>query len=163
MTCRPPEDTPEDDQGQEGGQPPAERRWLVSVLGGTAQAMFGKITRIQNVVDEEVTIGEEECCFVSLVYNVEGDGDDIHAFSDEIDFHVGEAAPENTPQTGSGGAAEESKFYFPFAVVQWDGTVLQGHLGAVYLSGPRNLVELDERTEETVSDDEEEEGDGEQT
>lgn len=120
---------------------PTMRHWLVSMNGGTAQAMFGTITAIPGVSDSRVFLrkdSDELCrCYVSLVYRVSLNGEIVHAF-DSTPL-IGNSVPENTDAT----------FHFPVAVVEFSGRVLQGHLGAVYLARPWNVVEApDEETEE---------------
>lgn len=120
---------------------PTMRYWLVSMAGGTAQAMFGTITPVPGVTDSRVFLrkdSDELCrCYVSLVYRVSLNGEIVHAFDSSP--LIGTSVPVNTDET----------FHFPVAVVEFDGTVLQGHLGAVYLARPWNVVEApDEETEE---------------
>lgn len=120
---------------------PTMRYWLVSMNGGTAQAMFGTITPIPGVTDSRVFLrkdSDELCrCYVSLVYRVSLNGEIVHAFDSTP--VIGTSVPANTDAT----------YYFPVAVVEFDGTVLQGHLGAVYLARPWNVVEApDEETGE---------------
>lgn len=120
---------------------PTMRYWLVSMNGGTAQAMFGTITAIPGVTDSRVFLrkdSDELCrCYVSLVYHVSLNGEIVHAFDSTP--AIGTSVPVNTDET----------YYFPVAVVEFDGTVLQGHLGAVYLARPWNVVEApDEETGE---------------
>lgn len=120
---------------------PTMRYWLVSMVGGTAQAMFGTITPVPGVTDSRVFLrkdSDELCrCYVSLVYRVSLNGEIVHAFDSSP--LIGTSVPVNTDET----------FHFPVAVVEFDGTVLQGHLGAVYLARPWNVVEApDEETEE---------------
>ena len=113
--------------------------WLISANGGTAQAMFGTITSVSGFEEEQCSIGGDERVFVSLVYKIAlSNGDVVHYFEDELDIHMDENPPQNTANT----------FYFPVAIVESDGTVLQGHLGAVYLARPTNVVELNPEEEE---------------
>lgn len=120
------------------GKPPT-LDWLISANGGTAQAMFGTITSVSGFEDESYGIGIGERAFVSLVYKIEqSNGDVVHHFEDVLDIRTGRNAPQNTANT----------FYFPVAIVEYDGTVLQGHLGAVYLARPTNVVELNPEDEE---------------
>lgn len=120
---------------------PTMRYWLISMLGGTAQAMFGTITAISGVTDSRVFLrrdSDELCrCYVSLVYHVYNGGTIVHAFDSSP--NISNALPVNTAGT----------YYFPVAVVEFSGRVLQGHLGAVYLARPWNVVEApDEETSE---------------
>lgn len=123
------------------GDPPTTD-WFISVNGGTAQAMFGTITSVAGINGPEeagYSISPGTRAFVSLVYRITlSNGDVAHYFEDELDIHVGSNPPQNTSDT----------FYFPVAIVESDGTVLQGHLGAVYLARPTNVVELNPEEEE---------------
>jgi len=112
--------------------------WLVTVLGGTAQAMFGTITSVVGVNDAAVAIESGKRAFVSLVYRIMDDGEYVHEFDAAIDIQVGTSAPQSTA----------SLAYFPVAAVEADGTVLQGHLGAVYLASPMNVVDVEDGEEE---------------
>ena len=103
--------------------------WLLSMAGGTAQALFGAIAPVNGVEDEPVSIPEGGRCYVSLVYHAFQNGTALHVF--DPDAVIDTVPPQNT-------AAD---YYFPVAVVEADGTVLQGHLGAVYLARPWNVVE----------------------
>ena len=113
------------------GDPPTND-YFVSMKGGTAQALFGSITFVEGVVEWANNIPSGERLFISLVYRVMSGGEYVHAFDSQADFTVDTDPPESTADT----------FYFPIAVVESDGTVLQGHLGAVYLAKPWNVVEL---------------------
>ena len=103
--------------------------WLLSVAGGTAQALFGTITSVNGVEDEPVSIPDGSRCYVSLRYKAAQNGEALHAFDSEP--VIGTTPPANTA----------TDYYFPVAIVESDGTVLQGHLGAVYLARPWNVVE----------------------
>lgn len=105
----------------------------ISILGGTAQAMFGTITSIPSA-DAEVTVGEGQRAYVCLVYRISGESGYIHAFDPDPLVTAGDAPPENTPATA----------HFPVAVVERDGTVLQGHTGAVFIGAPYNIVDVED-------------------
>lgn len=119
---------------------PTMRYWRISMLGGTAQAMFGNITFVSAPTRRVFLRADNPdmfYCYVSLRYRVSVNHDIAHVFDDTPVIET--AKPENTEET----------FYFPVAVVDFNGTVLQGHLGAVYLARPWNVVEApDEETEE---------------
>ena len=150
-----------DPEGNEGD-------WLVSVLGGTAQAMFGAITHVPDVANRQITIRkatlsqepqggsgggadpaeapQREYCFISAVYKIAEDGQYIHEFDEDLDFTVGETPPQSTVQ----------RSYFPIAVVYDDGTVRQGHLGAIYVASMEDVVDTDDGPGEEEEEEEEE-------
>ncbi len=153
-------------QGQEGDPPPAEGHWLVSVLGGTAQAMFGAITNVPDVENRKTAIAKitaapggsgggadpaeapkRKYCFISAVYKIAEDGEYIHEFAEDLDFTVGETPPQSTVQQS----------YFPIAVVYDDGTVRQGHLGAIYVASMEDVVDTDDGPGAEEEEEEEEE------
>lgn len=107
-------------------------QWLVNVLGGTAQAVFGNVTMIPTVEEEPITIPAGKYCFISAVYKIIEDSEYVHAFDEELDFSI--SAKPNQPTTETN--------WWPIAVIDENGQVLQGHLGAIYLSSPRNAVDV---------------------
>lgn len=114
-----------------------QNRWKVEMLGGTAQPMFGQPVSVASMKGDDAWVGDispGNNLYISLEYNIIKNGNYSHTFEDEADFYVGSSPRQNT----------ESKCYFTIAIVDSDGDVLQGHLGAVFLARPLNAVDVED-------------------
>lgn len=111
-----------------------ERRFLVSVVGGTAQQIYGEVVECSSIQDEPVVLQNESYkCYISIHYRILNSNNEyVHNWDDVLDIFVGERPRQNTL----------SDSYYPIAMVDYGGNVLQGHLGAVFLTYPRSVVDV---------------------